>query len=198
MSNAEATIQQPSTTKRNAVLGLAALFITYFAATYFFRGIGVALPKVAADLNGMALYSWAISVPALAAAFATIVIGKLSDAYGRRLLLIGSLALYLAGALLSAISLDFAFFIVARSILSLGQGALSTLCFSTLGDLYSPVERSRWSGLLQISAGVAAIIGPTMVGMITDKLSWRYFFGLTALLAAISGALVLVGLASSA
>jgi MFS family permease len=186
-----------NTKGNNPVLGLAALFISYFASAFFFRGIGVALPKVAADLNGMALYSWAISVPALTAAFATIIIGKLSDAHGRRLLLIGSLALYFAGALMSAICTDFLFFIAARSILSLGQGALSTLCFSTLGDLYSPVERSKWSGLLQISAGIAAIIGPTMVGMITDQLSWRYFFGLTAVLAAASGALVFGGVASS-
>ena len=146
----------------------------------------------------MALFSWAISLPALAASFATLLFGKLSDVYGRRILLLVSLGLYMAGAILSAISWDFTFFIAARMILSLGQGALSSLCFATIGDLYAPVERSKWSGLLQIPAGIAAIIGPTMVGMITDKLSWRYFFGLTALLAAISVVLVIGGVTSPA
>ena len=185
-------------TKRSTVLGLAAVFITYFATIYFFRGIGVAQPKVAADLNGMALFSWAISLPALAASFATLLFGKLSDVYGRRILLLVSLALYMAGAILSAISWNFAYFIAARMILSLGQGALSSLCFATIGDLYTPVERSRWSGLLQIPAGIAAIIGPTMVGLITDKLSWRYFFVLSALLAVISMVLVIGGVTSPA
>jgi hypothetical protein len=41
-----------------------AVFITFFASAYFFRGSGVTLPKIAADLNGMHLYSWAISLPA--------------------------------------------------------------------------------------------------------------------------------------
>ena len=188
----------PSAPKRSAVLGLVAVFVTYFAAIYFFRGIGVAQPKVAADLNGMALFSWAISMPALAASFATLLFGKLSDVYGRRILLLVSLGLYMAGAVLSAVSWHFTFFIVARMILSLGQGALSSLCFSSIGDLYEPVERSKWSGLLQIPAGIAAIIGPTMVGMITDRLSWRYFFGLTAVLAAISVILVAGGVTSPA
>ncbi len=198
MEIARETIRQQSTVTKNAILGLAAVFTTIFASSYFFRGIGVALPKVAADLNGMALYSWAISLPALAAAFATIVLGKLSDAYGRRILLITALALYLFGAVLSAISQDFIAFIAARVVLSLGQGALLSLCFSTIGDLFSPVERSKWSGLLQIPAGIAAIIGPTMVGMVTDKLSWRFFFGIVALLAAISAVLVFAGVAPPA
>jgi MFS family permease len=95
-------------------------------------------------------------------------------------------------------SSSFVLFIAARIILSLGHGALSSLCFATIGDLYSPVERSRWSGLLQIPSGLAAIIGPGMVGMITDQLSWRYFFGLAGLLAAISLALVASGVPAPA
>ena len=196
MDHSEAAAGRQSSSPKSTVLGLSAVFITYFATIFFFRGIGVSQPKVAADLNGMALFSWAISLPALAASFATLLFGKLSDVYGRRLLLLISLALYLGGALLCAISWDFILFIAARMMLSLGQGALSSLCFATIGDSYAPVERSKWSGLLQIPAGIASIVGPTMVGMITDKLSWRYFFGLAALLAVISIVLVAGGVSS--
>jgi MFS family permease len=193
MSQTDAANQNQPAALKKVTLGLWAVFITYFATIFFFRGIGVSLPKVAADLDGMHLYSWSISLPALASAFATLLFGKLSDVYGRRLFMLISLILYMAGTILSAIAVNFTLFIVFRMVLSLGQGALSSLCFATLGDMYSPVERSRWSGLLQIPAGIAAIIGPTMVGLITDKLSWRYFFWLAVLLAAISTVLVMGG-----
>jgi hypothetical protein len=64
MARALAALEQQSTKKKKIVLGLVAVFSTYFASSFFFRGIGVALPKVAADLDGMVLYSWAIALPA--------------------------------------------------------------------------------------------------------------------------------------
>jgi MFS family permease len=194
MAQAQIAVPQQPTHKRQATLGLIAVFTAYFASSYFFRGSGVTLPKIAADLNGMHLYSWALSLPALASAFVTLTFGKLSDMYGRRIMLIIALSLYMTGAILAAFSQSFIFFIAARIIISLGQGALPPLCFSVIGDLYSPAERSKWSGFLQIPAGVAALVVPTSVGMLTDSLSWRYFLWIAVLLALIGGVFVLIGI----
>jgi MFS family permease len=194
MAQAQRAVLQQPAAKRQATIGLIAVFTTYFASSFFFRGSGVTLPKIAADLDGMHLYSWAISLPALASAFVTLTFGKLSDMYGRRIMLIISLALYMAGAIMAAISQGFVFFIAARIIISLGQGALSPLCFSVIGDLYSPAERSKWSGFLQIPAGVAAMVVPTTVGILTDSLSWRYFLWIAVILVLIGGVFVLIGI----
>lgn len=196
MAQAQTVTAQQPTDKRQTTLALFAVFATYFGSSYLFRGFGVALPRIAADLNGMPLYSWAISLPALASAFVTLTFGKLSDMYGRRILLLVSLTLYLIGAILAAVSETFIFFIAARTIMSLGQGALPPLTFSVVGDLYPPAERSKWSGLLQIPAGIAAVVVPTFVGILTDKLSWRYFFWISVLLVLICGVFVLVGIPS--
>jgi MFS family permease len=187
-------LARTATAKERATVGLVAVFTVYFASSYFFRGSGVTLPRIAADLDGMRLYSFAISMPALASAFVTLTFGKLSDMYGRRIMLIISLALYLTGAILAALSESFVFFITARVIISLGQGALPPLCFSVIGDLYSPAERSKWSGLLQIPATVAAVVVPTFVGALTDNLSWRYFLWVAVLLIFIGGYFVLSGI----
>ncbi|MEJ2110318.1 MAG: MFS transporter [Acidobacteriota bacterium] len=179
---------------RQAALGLITIFCTYFASIYFFRGSSVTAPKIAADLDGMALYSWAISLPALSAAIATLVFGKLSDMFGRRKIMMTAIFFYLVGAIMAGLSQDYVFFIIASFVLAAGQATLTPLCFSVIGDLYAPAERSRWSGLLQIPAGVAALAIPTLVGMITDSWNWRYFFWISVLMALISGILVFLGI----
>ena len=182
--------------EKKATMGLTAVFLTYFLFSLMTFGQNVAAPMIAADLNGMSLYSWAISLPMLGAAFVTLLFGKLSDLYGRRTMLLFSLALFLIGGVLAAISRTFAFYIAARIVNSMGFGALAALCFSVIGDFYAPVERSKWTGLLQISAGVGAIIGPTLVGIITDNLSWRYFYWATVPMAVFCAGLVVIGIPS--
>ncbi|MCX6071378.1 MAG: MFS transporter [Chloroflexi bacterium] len=61
--------------------------------------------------------------------------------------------------------------------MSLGQGAIAPLCFSVLGDLFDPVVRSRWAGLLNVPGGIAALISPVLGGWLVDNYSWRYLFG---------------------
>jgi MFS family permease len=196
MSHATIAFEPQTTPKSKTGLALMAIFVTYFASSYIFRGWMVAAPRIAADLNGMHLFSWAISLPALAAAFVTLIFGKLSDMYGRSFMLALSLLVYLAGAILCAVSETFIFFIGARVILALGQGAIAPLCFSVVGDLFPPTERSKWTGLLQIPAGIAAVLIPTFVGILTDRLSWRHYFWIALGLALIGAIFVLFGIPS--
>lgn len=185
----------PSTsTRKSATLSLLAIFIVYFSGFLFYYSQSVVLPRVAAELNGMALYSWAVSIPALAGAFVTLTFGKLSDMYGRRVMLLIALGFFLVGAILGALSQTFVVQILARAVVSLGQGALAPLCFAVLGDLFEPAERGKWAGLLNIPSGIAALVGPTLGGWLVDQFSWRYTFWLCVPLALISGVLVLMGI----
>ena len=91
---------------------------------------------------------------------------------------------FLVGTVLTAMSPNFIFLIAATTVYRLGAGALPPLCFSVLGDMFPPVERSKWVGLLNIPAGTFALIGPTMGGWFVDNLSWRdlYWVGVPILI----------------
>ncbi len=182
--------------RNQVILGLVAVFAVYGTMNYFVQTINIARPRMAADLDGMSLYSYSISIPALAAAFVTLIFGKFSDMYGRRIMLLVSLGFFLAGVVLSAISPTFIFLIAASSIARVGSSAVMMLGYSVLGDMYPPAERSKWVGMLNIPAGIFALFGPTLGGWFVDNLSWRYIFWMSAPLLATCFLLVHKGVPS--
>src|SRR5512146_1708823 len=105
-------------------VGLVAIFAVYGTMAYFVQTLTIARPRMAADLNGMSLYAWAVSIPSLVSAFVTLIFGKLSDMYGRRIMLLISVIACLVGTILSAVSPDFIFLIVASVIAAVGTGAM--------------------------------------------------------------------------
>ncbi len=163
-------------TRRQIVLGLAACFSIYALFFYNLQSMGVARPRMAAELHGMALFGWLMSIPGLAAALGTLFFSRLSDLYGRRFILMVSLSLALLGSVLSALSPTIIVLIIANTIGSLGFGAVIPLSLSVLGDMFAPAERSKWIGLLNIPGGIFSLLGPTLGGWLVDNLSWRYVF----------------------
>jgi MFS family permease len=181
MGKAEMTREQldgPAVTQK-ALFGLVVVFFLYFTFSFAVQTLPVARPMMAAELDGLKLFSWSISIPALGGAFVTLVFGKFSDMYGRRRMLLIALSIFLLGSVLSALSPTYVFLIAANTIQRLGQGSLAPLCFALLGDMYSGAERSKWAGLLRIPAGIFALAGPTLGGWLADNLSWRYVFWIT-------------------
>jgi MFS family permease len=175
-----ATIQQQPTTspytQKQINMALSASFLSYFIYAYFLQTLSTAAPRIAAQLDGVHLISWSVSIPSLGLIIGTLLAGKLSDIYGRRVVLSAFLAITLLGTILCAMSLTFTALIAARTVLCLGQGALGPLCFSVVGDLFVSSERSKWAGLLNISFGIPALVGPILSGWLVDNLSWRYIF----------------------
>jgi MFS family permease len=198
MSQQTASVPTPaakaSALERSVILGLTAVFVTYFISAFVMQTQGIAAPRMAADLNGMPLYSWGIAIPALASAIATLIMGKFSDMFGRRLILAICMVLFFIGSLMAALSQTFTFLIAARFVQALGMGALAPLSFTVIGDLFNPVERAKWSGLLNIPAGICALIGPVLGGVITDQLSWRWLFWIALPMAVIAFVLVMIGI----
>jgi MFS family permease len=172
----ELQITESTIDRRNRILGVFTIFLAYFVYCYFYQMQLSPLQKITANLGGMRWFPWGVSIPNLGLAFSMLLVGKLSDLYGRRTFLIASMTICLIGTLWSALSTTFVMLVIARTFLAIGQGALAPLCFSALGDMFEPAERGKWIGLLNIPAGAFAFVGPTLAGWFTDSLSWRYIF----------------------
>ena len=138
--------------------------------------IGVAMPRIISRLGGMDYYTWVITIYLLTMAVSTILVGKLSDIYGRKPFLLAGIAIFMVGAFLSGFSTTIFQLIVFRGITGIGGGVIMSTAFTAVGDLYLPRERARWTGAMSGVFGISSVLGPLMGGYIVDHLDWHWVF----------------------
>lgn len=161
-------------TKRFEVL--AAVMVVMFFSSMASTIVSTALPNIIADLHGLSLYAWVFTAFILASAVVIPIYGKLSDVFGRKPLYVVAIALYIVGNGLAGFSQNMEMLVAARAISGMGGGGLQALSQITIGDIFTPQERGRWMGLIMTAFGLAAVIGPTVGGWITDSIGWRWVF----------------------
>lgn len=155
---------------------MIAIIIALFFAMINQTIVGTAMPRIIAQLGGMEYYSWIITIYMLTASIATILVGKLSDIYGRKPFIMTGLAIFMLGSLLSGTSTTIMQLIIFRGLQGAGSGIIMSTAFIAVGDLYSPRERGKWQGIMSGIFGLASILGPVLGGFIVDHFSWRWVF----------------------
>lgn len=138
--------------------------------------VGTALPRIIAELGGMAYYSWVFTVYMLTSSITTILVGKLSDMYGRKPFILIGIAIFIVGSFLSGTSATIFHLIMYRGIQGFGAGMIMSTAFTAVGDLFAPRERGRWQGIMSSAFGLASVFGPTLGGYIVDHFQWHWVF----------------------
>lgn len=152
------------------------LVIGMFTASISQTIVGPAIPRIVADLGGLAWYSWLSTIVMLVSAVVTPISGKLSDIFGRRRFYIIGLLLFMVGSMLSGLATSFAFLIVSRTIQGMGMGILMPLSQTILGAIIPPRQRGKYQGYMGAVMGASQVAGPLLGGWITDVSSWRWLF----------------------
>jgi EmrB/QacA subfamily drug resistance transporter len=138
--------------------------------------VGTAMPRIVADLEGFSLYTWATSIYMVTSALATPIAGKLSDTYGRRMLYIIGIGVFVLSSLACGLSHSMLQLIFFRGLQGLGGGVMMTNSFTVIADLFPPDQRGKYQGLLTATFSFASVIGPTTGGYLTDNVGWHWIF----------------------
>ena len=160
--------------RKLAILG--AILLTMFLASLDQTVVGTALPRIITDLNGANLYAWLVTAYLLTSTITVPIYGKFSDVFGRKVMLIIGVCIFLFGSWLSGASQNMNQLVLFRAIQGLGAGALFPIVMAIIADLYSPRERGRFQGLFGAVFGLSFIVGPFIGGWITDNISWHWVF----------------------
>ena len=109
-------------------------------------------------------------------ALAQLVCGPLSDAYGRRPIVLGFSALYLIGSLLAVFAPSVEWLLAARVIQGVGAAAGVAISRAIIRDLYTGQESVRIMNTIGLMMAIGPALSPTIGGVTLDLLGWHAIF----------------------
>jgi len=179
---ASATPPTPSRTLLALVLAGLAMLGPFAVDTYL-----PAFPSIVASLNATPLQvQQTLTVYMLSFAVMILWHGALSDAFGRRNIIIGSLALFALATLGCAASHSVGYLWAFRMLQGMSAGAGVVIGRAIIRDLYADADATRLLSLVTMIFSIAPAIAPILGGWIVKLLDWRsiflFLFGYTVLL----------------
>ncbi|GGN65277.1 Bcr/CflA family drug resistance efflux transporter [Actinoplanes lobatus] len=145
-----------------------------------------AMPGMAGELHTSPLQvQLTLTVFVVGLALGQVIVGPLSDAWGRRRPLLAGLILYVAGSLWCALAPGVGWLLAGRVLQSLGAAAGTVLARAVVRDLYEGTAMTRFFSTLMVVNGVAPIVAPVIGGQLLTFTTWRAVFGVLAAIGAV-------------
>ncbi len=166
----------PRLTHRETLIVLVGLMLGMFLSALDQTIVATTLPQMSAELHGVGHLSWVVSGYLLTSTATTPIYGKLSDLYGRKIMLQVAVGIFLLTSILCAIATTMGQLIAFRALQGLGGGGLVAMAHATIADVISPRDRGRYQGYIAGTWGVASVVGPVLGGLFVEYLSWRWVF----------------------
>jgi DHA1 family bicyclomycin/chloramphenicol resistance-like MFS transporter len=136
-----------------------------------------AFPRIGTDLGvssqelGLTLSSFFVAF-----AFGQLLVGPLSDRFGRKWLILGGLAVFVAGSVLCAFADSLSFLVLGRVIQALGACAASVLSRAIARDLFDGEALARALALTMIAGAAAPGFSPLLGSALDGLFGWRITF----------------------
>jgi EmrB/QacA subfamily drug resistance transporter len=154
----------------------SAVMLPMFLAVADQTLLATATPRIAADLGGLRDTTWIALGYMIAMTVTAPLYGRLGDRYGRRDMLLLSMALFAAGSLVCGLASNLGLLVFGRVLQGLGGGGLVVLSQALVGELVPPRQRGRFQAYFATNYSLGSIGGPIIGGLVVQHASWRWLF----------------------
>jgi MFS family permease len=164
----EQQIQSPSGTAAALIMVPLCLSVTMSALDLTI--VTPAIPAMVSDFNSESGYVWIGSAFILAGTASTPMRGSVANIWGRKPIILISVAVFLVGSLLCALAHNIEALVAGRTIQGLGASGMSTMVNVIICDTFSLRDRGLYLAITSIVWAVASAVGPVIGGIFTTML----------------------------
>lgn len=165
----------PDRTRRWLITGSAMLASTMVAIDSTIAN--VALPHIQSAVSASSeQVIWVLTSYLIASAIATPLSGWLASRFGRKRVMVISVAGFTLASLLCAVANDLPTLVLARTLQGISGAGLVPLSQATLLDINPPENHGKAMAIYALGSMTGPLLGPTLGGWLTDAYSWRWVF----------------------
>jgi len=185
------------TTSARAALG--AVGLGYLLVSWGLGPITAILPTIAADTSlhaaqafdgatgrDLAAAGWVMNAYFLLVVASVLIVGRLGDLLGHRLVFTSGVAVFGLGALASALAPGLAWLVAARALQGLGAAMVYGTSLALVAEALPGTRRGLAVGVVTMSASVASFLGVAFSAYAVEQLSWRWAFWIQVPLAVLA------------
>ena len=155
---------------------LIALMVTTGLVAIDSTILATAVPSVVADLGGFSQFPWLFSIYLLTQAVTVPIYAKLADTVGRKPIIIVGVSVFLVASILCGLAWSMPALIAFRALQGIGAGAIQPMAITIAGDIDTVAERARVQGYIASVWAISSVVGPTLGGVFSEFVSWRWIF----------------------
>jgi EmrB/QacA subfamily drug resistance transporter len=140
--------------------------------------VNISLPSIAHSF-GVPLagaVEWVITAYLVAIGAVLLTAGRLADMIGRKPIFVAGLLVFTVGSMGCGAAPSLPWLLFARAFQGLGAALIFAVNIAMLTRAFPPSERGRALGLNAILVALGISAGPTVGGLLTQHLSWRWIF----------------------
>ncbi|MEI8146985.1 MAG: multidrug effflux MFS transporter, partial [Alphaproteobacteria bacterium] len=181
---------RPDTLALTALLGLLTAFGPLSTDMYL-----PSLPDIGRALNAStAKVQLTLSAFLVGFAIGQVIFGPISDRYGRKPVLLASLALYALASIACALATTIDLLIIARFVQAIGACGPIVLARAIVRDLYSGPRAGRELSIMGTIMGIVPALAPILGGLLHIAFGWTSSFWFTGLFGLITMVIVVARL----